>query len=452
MAAGGRRWLRTSLGESVSLRDMLIAWWPVILLIAAGFAVALHFVKPAPPDHVVISAGAEDGAYFAYARRYAEILARHNVVLEIKPSSGSVENYERLRKEGSGMDIGFVQGGIGVADDAPGLQSLGSMYFEPVWIFYRSEEEVDRLTQLAGRRLAIGPDGSGTRRLAIALLSANGMPLPKGKLSELTGSAAASALQRGEIDAVLLVASHQSAAVAALLRDPRVRLMSFAQAEGYARNFPFLSAIVLPAGGIDLRRNIPVQDVRLLATTANLVVREDLHPAIVDLLAAAGMAVHGGPGLFQDKGQFPSVKGGDFPVSSEAERYYKSGPSFLQRFLPFWVAIFVDRMIVLLVPFFALMVPLVRILPALYDWRISSRINRNYGQLRVLEGELDGGLADQASADFLDKLDQIEQRVNRLSVPISFNSQLYTLRQHIGLVRARVKPHAGGANQGGTSQ
>lgn len=431
-----------SVGESVLLRDMLIAWWSAILVVAVGFAVALHFVKPAPPDYVVISAGAEDGAYFAYAKRYREILARHNVVLEVKPSSGAVENYERLRKEGSGIDIGFVQGGIGVADDAPDLRSLGSMYFEPVWIFHRVSGTIDRLTQLEGRRLAIGPEGSGTRRLATALLTANGISVPQGKLSELTGSAAAKALQQGEIDAVLLVAGHQSAAVATLLREPKVRLMSFVQAEGYARNFPFLSAIVLPMGGIDLRQNIPGQDVHLLATTANLVVREELHPAIVGLLAAAGMEVHGAPGLFQDKGQFPFVKGGDFPVSPEAERYYKSGPSFLQRFLPFWAAIFVDRMIVLLVPFFALLIPLARILPALYDWRISSRINRNYGQLRVIEGELDNSAADETSANFSARLDQIEDRVNRLSVPISYNSQLYTLRQHIDMVRSRVKPQA----------
>lgn len=433
-----RRLFRPPSGKLISLREMAIAWWPVFLLIAAGFVVAYQFVQPAPPASVVINTGAEDGAYYAFAERYREVLARNYIWLEIRPSSGSVENYKLLQDPESGVDIAFVQAGIGAAGEAPELTSLGSVYYEPLWVFHRVAGTVKRLTQLKGSRIAIGPEGSGTRRLAAALLGVNKMPVPQGALSNLTGQAAAKALQQGRIDAAIFVASPQSPVVNALLRDRTVRLMDFAQAEAYTRHFPYLSALVLPKGGIDLQRNIPPQDMQLLATTANLLAREDLHPAIVGLLAAAATEVHGPAGLFQRNGEFPSGKGADFPLNPNAERYYRSGPPFLQRYLPFWAAIFVDRIIILLVPVIALMIPLLRILPWLYNWRVSSRIYRHYGQLRFLEDEVIHNSAHDKVGDYLARLDQIESQVNRLPLPLAFNHQLYTLREHIDLVRERI--------------
>ena len=442
------RLFRIPAGKQISLRDMLIAWWPAFLVVAAGFVVAFQFVKPEPPASVVIVTGAEDGAYHAYAKQYREVLARNDVALEIRSSAGSVENYRLLKDEESGVDIGFVQGGVGDAEEAPDLVSLGGMYYEPVWVFYRSAATLDRLTQLKGRRIAIGPAGSGTRRLATALLAANGIPIPKGALSDLSGDAAAKALQQGRIDVAIFVASPRSQAVNTLLRDQRVRLMSYSRAEAYARHFPHLFAIVLPKGGIDLRQDIPPHDVHLVATTANLVVRDDLHPAIVGLLAAAATEVHGVPGLFQRKGEFPSTKDVDFPMSPEAEHYYKSGPPFLQRFLPFWAANFVDRMIVLLVPIIALLIPLVRLLPSLYNWRVRSRIYRNYGELKFLEEEVANQPQAEKIAGYLARLDKIEDRVNHLPIPLAFHEQMYTLRGHIDLVRARIGKLAGTARSG----
>ena len=434
-----RRLFRVSIGKRISLRDMFFAWWPAILIVGAGFVIAYQFVQPAPPDRVVISAGPEDGAYYAYAERYREILARHDVWLDIQSSSGSVENYTLLNDQDAGVDIAFVQGGIGNAAEAPELVSLGGMYHEPLWVFYRHAEAIDRLAQVKANRIAIGPEGSGTRKLVTLLLIANGFAVPHGKLADLTGNAAAQALQQGRIDVAFFVASPQSEAVATLLRDRSVQLMSFRHSEAYVRHFPYLSTVVLPQGGIDLRHNIPPQDVHLLAATANLLVREDLHPALVGLFAAAAMEVHGGGGSFQRQGQFPSLQGTDFPISPEAERYYKSGPPFLQRYLPFWAAIFVDRMVVLLVPFFVLMIPLMRILPWLYNWRISSRIYRYYGQLRFLEDEVLRTTSGRKTAEYMQRLDEIESQVNRLPIPLAFNHQLYTLRQHIDLVRERVR-------------
>ena len=425
-------------GERLSLRDMFMAWWPALLVVAIGFAVAWQFVEPAPPRSVVMVTGAEDGAYFAFAKQYGEVLARNDIELEIRSTSGSVENYHLLKAEDSDVDFGFVHGGIGKAEDAPDLLSLGGMYSEPVWVFHRLGARIERLTQLKGRRIAIGPLGSGTRRLAASLLVASGVPIPHGPVADLTGDAAVRALQEGRADVVVLVASPQSRAVNALLRDRRVQLVSFSHAEAYTRHFPHLAAIVLPKGGIDLKLDIPPQDVRLVATTADLVVRDDLHPAVVGLLAEAAAEVHGRPGLFQRAHEFPSSVDVDFPMSADAARYYKSGAPFLQRYLPFWAANFVDRMIVLLVPIIALVIPLFRLLPALYHWRIRSRIYRQYGELKFLEDEVINQPAADKVRDYLARLDSIEDRVNKLRIPLAYHEQMYTLRGHIDLVRAYI--------------
>lgn len=425
-------------GKRLSLRDMFMAWWPALLVVAIGFAVAWQFVEPAPPRSVVMVTGAEDGAYFAFAKQYGEVLARNDIELEIRSTSGSVENYHLLKAEDSDVDFGFVHGGIGKAEDAPDLLSLGGMYYEPVWVFHRLGTRIERLTQLRGRRIAIGPLGSGTRRLAASLLVASGVPIPHGPVADLTGDAAVRALQEGRADVVVLVASPQSRAVNALLRDRRVQLVSFSHAEAYTRHFPHLAAIVLPKGGIDLKLDIPPQDVRLVATTADLVVRDDLHPAVVGLLAEAAAEVHGRPGLFQRAHEFPSSVDVDFPMSADAARYYKSGAPFLQRYLPFWAANFVDRMIVLLVPIIALVIPLFRLLPALYHWRIRSRIYSQYGELKFLEDEVINQPAADKVRDYLARLDSIEDRVNKLRIPLAYHEQMYTLRGHIDLVRAYI--------------
>ena len=433
-----QRLFRIPHGERISLRDMLIAWWPALLVVAAGFAFAWHYVEPAPPKKVTIATGTEDGAYYRYAARYGEILARNGITLELRKTSGSVENFDLLLEPHSGIDIAFVQGGVGDGERAPGLVSLGSMYYEPIWVFCRAGESLNLFTQLKGRRFAIGPEGSGTRRLSLTLLHANGLPIPNAAESALTGNAAANALLDKRVDIVILVAAAEADAIKTLLRDPRVRLLSFDRTEAYSRQFPYLSSVVLPRGVVDLKSDQPREDVHLIATTANLIVRDTLHPAIVGLLAAAAKEVHSAPGMLQRKDYFPSLMDVDFPASPVAARFYRSGPPFLQRYLPFWAAIFVDRMMVLLVPLIALALPLARALPALYDWRVRSRVYRHYGELRFLEDEIIGDPLPEKMAKYGERLDRIDERVNRLHIPLAYHSQLYMLRQHIELVRGRL--------------
>jgi TRAP-type uncharacterized transport system substrate-binding protein len=424
--------------SELSLRDVLAIGIPSLLALIAGFWIAAQFVRPAPPDHLVLSSGSEGGGYQLYAARYREILAREGIELRELPSAGSLENLGRLLDEKQQVDVAFVQGGSGVGVEAPHLVALGSIYCEPLWVFYRGARELDRLTQLQGKRLAIGPEGSGTRELALELLEANGVNRAPTQLLSVAGLAAAEALKKGEADAVFVVGAPESGAVWSLLYSEGVKLMSFSLVDAYTRRFPYLSKVVLPQGGIDLMRNLPARDVTLVAPVATLVAREDTHPALIDLLLQAAAEVHGGAGLFQRPGEFPKPTQVDFPLSREAERYYRSGKPFLQRYLPFWGATLVDRLIVMLVPIIAVLIPLLKFAPYLYGWRVRRRIYRWYGELKFLENEIEGDPAALTQAEWLARLERIDRGVEHIRTPLAYSDQLYTLRSHIGLVRESV--------------
>jgi hypothetical protein len=336
------------------------------------------------------------------------------------------------------VTIGFVQGGIAQEGDDADLMALASLYYEPLWVFYRAKETLDHVSRLRGRRIAIGPEGSGTRPLALQVLALAGLDGRNTRLFDYGANRGAEALARGQIDALMMVADTDTPQVARLLHDRSLRLMSFAQAEALTRHLSFLSHVVLPEGGIDFAANLPSRDVHLVAPAANLVVRDDIHPALISLLMQAATEIHGGAGLLRKAGDFPSAKGVDFAMSEDAERYLKSGPPFLQRHLPFWLAVFIDRMVVLLVPILAVLIPLVRFTPTVYAWRIKSRIYRWYGKLKVLEVDMEKAQGASEVRALTERLDEIEQSVSHIPTPLAFSEYLYNLRSHIALVRARL--------------
>jgi len=440
-----KRSLLSRLREA-SPRDLLAVGLPLLLILVAGFWAASRFMKPAPPDTLVLSTGAAGGAYQRFADAYQDVLAEYDIKLVSKPSAGSIENLARLRDEQVAVDGGFYQGGTGEPTDDDDLYSLGALYYEPLWIFYRADlagrSDLDRVLQLKGRRIAVGAEGSGTRQLALAVLHAGGIDDNDATLTAHGGAAIADALAKGEIDAACVVGSPTAATVARLLIAPGVRLMDLAHAEAYSRQLPYLSHVVLPRGGVDVARDLPPRDVNLVATTSTLLVRGDTHPALVGLLMQAAVATHGGAGMFNRPGEFPRPVAVDFPLSKEAERYYKSGKPFLQRYLPFWAATLVDRLIVMLVPVLGLLVPIVKFAPTLYGWRVRRRIFRRYGELKFLEAEVASDSKRHTRAEWLARLDAIEDDVNHLATPLGFSDMLYTLRSHIALVREAVDKRA----------
>jgi hypothetical protein len=424
----------------VSWRDLAIVALPTVLVLVAAFAVAGRFVQPAPPSRIVMTAGTEGSSFRNYAERYRKILARNGITLEIVASRGSVENLKHLSDPNQGVDIGFVQGGLRAQLRSDDLVSLGSVFYEPLFVLYRGSVPIDQLSKLAGKRLAIGPEGSGAAALALTLLKANGIePGGATALLPLADDAALQAMLQQHVDAVFLAGdSARPDEIRRLLHTPGVRLFDFVQAEGYVRRFRYLTRIDLPMGVLDLGRNLPSHPGTLVAATVELIAHSDLHPALSDLLIEAAQEVHGHATLLQKAGEFPSPVERDFPISEDATRYYKSGKSFAYRHLPFWLASLVDRLVVLLVPLIVLLLPALRLVPAMYNWRIRSRIYRRYAQLMAVERDSQKLQGDEDVRQMLGRVDTIERAVINLKLPPKFADEVYILRQHIDFVRARV--------------
>jgi len=401
-------------------------------------AVVNHFIEPAPPKTVIMTTGMEGGSYAVYAEWYRQILGREKVRLELLPSSGSVENLRRLRDPSFNVDVGFVQGGTSSRTEAPNLLSLGALFYTPLWVFYRSAETYDDLSRLKGKKINIGPEGSGVRKFAIDLLEASKAAAAPTALLDLTNPAGAKELVEGKIDAVMIFGTPDSPTVQELLRKEGIKLLSFSQAEAYTRLFPALSQVILPAGLLDLARKKPPADMHLLAITTNLVARDTLHPALVYLLLEAASEVHSGGGWVHKAGEFPSPKAQDFPLSDRAERFYKSGRPLLFDYLPFWVATFVDRLVLLLVPTAAILIPLIRIMPWFYSWRNRRKFFYWYGELKNLEMEVQERPQAERIADYQTRLERIEAAVNDVQVPLAFFHEAYNLKQHVDLVRGKL--------------
>jgi TRAP-type uncharacterized transport system substrate-binding protein len=427
-------WVRT-----VSWRAWLTIGLPVGAGLIATVLIAAHYVRPAPPRQIVFAAGVDGGAYRAFAEAYAKALARDGITVRLRATAGARENYRLLRDQKEPMDVGLVRSGIGDAEEAPRLVSLGAIGYEALWVFCRGRHTLDDLPGLRGRNIAIGSKGAGTRRLVRNLLAANGIDENDFRAFEIGGVEAAEALLTGRIDCAFLFEPPEAGVLKALIYSPEAQLVDFSRrADAYTKLIPALHKVVLPEGANDLASNRPSRPITLLAAQTQLVAREDLHPAIQALILQAATGVHGGTGLFQAEHEFPASRSFEFPLSVDAQRYYTSGRPFLQRYLPFWVANLVDRALVFLIPALAIVLPLVRILPPLYAWSVRRRIYRWYGELMFIENEMRRTLTRGETRDFDARLQWIEREVNELHPPLAFANQLYLLRQHIDFVQSRL--------------
>jgi len=431
----------------ISWRNLAVSIGPLVLLLAATFWITLHFVHPAPPTTISISAGPEGSSFAGIAERYRKILARQGVTLKVLPSHGSLDNLQRLGDPKVAVDIGFVQGGLAGLGNTGDLVSLGSVFYVPVFVFYRSPQPITRLSELGGKRISIGREGSGTRALAEILLKANGVePKEPTTLLDFEGKAAEDALAGGKVDAVFIMGDSATFRVMReLIATSGVRLFDFQQGDAYMRRFRYLSKLDIPAGSLDLGKNLPAQTLTLVAPTVELVARSELHPALSDMLIEAAREVHGRSGLFQKAGEFPAPLEHEYPVSDDAHRYYKSGKTFAYKHLPFWLASLVDRIVVVLVPLAVLLIPGMKVVPWLYRWRMNQRIYRRYAELMALERAAFSQTTSQEQAELLRRLDKIEERVITLNLPGSFADQVYILRQHITFVRNRIAQTGAGS-------
>ena len=438
--------------------DTLIGAGPLVVgLLLVGLALALYaayrVLDPTPDKRIVIATGPEQGAYAEFAKRYRPHLAQHGITVELRATQGSSENLALLRDGGAGVHAAFVQSGVDAPEEQrPGtLVSLGSVAYEPVWLFVREASvrerlgrtPLTRLAQMADWRINTGPEGGGAGPLFRRLAEANGLQATELTLGDKAPVHGVVDIVQGRTDALLMVAAAEAPLVQYLLQTPGVRLFPFVQAEAYARRFPSLRALVLPRGVIDLAADKPPADVPLIAATASLVVREDLHPALVQLLVQAARQVHGEAGWFARAGEFPNPSASDLPLATEAERFYRNGLPWLQRYLPFWLANFIDRMWIVVLPLIAVAIPLSRVLPPLVEMRLRSRVYRWYAHLRAIEQALEAKAPDLDA--LRDELEQVDAQVERIGVPLAYTHELYDLRSHIHLVRKRLLAARSGA-------
>jgi TRAP-type uncharacterized transport system substrate-binding protein len=431
----------------LSARDLLFTAGPFVLLALLLLGLAYRLLDPAPPSRVVMATGTEQGAYAEFGKRFAQVLARHGITVELRMTEGSAENLTLLRNRTSGVDVAFVQGGSDVesppGDAAPvELVSLGSMFYEPVWLFYREDAArrllntptLTSLAQLPGWRVNIGSPGSGVSVVMSRILEANALDAKALTLVRKGPTPAVVDLIDGSIDAMAFVSAPEALMVQMLLRTPGMRLFDFAQADAYSRRFAFMSPVTLPRGIVDLALDQPPQDVRLVAPTAMLVARDDVHPALVQLLVQAAQEVHGGAGWFQHKGDFPNTRNSEITIAAEAQRIYRSGVPWLQRYLPFWLANLIDRMWLALLSIVAVLIPLARVVPPLYEFRVRSRVFRWYAQLRKVEDSI----GERPPDELLRELEGLEERIGQVNVPLSYADELYTARSHVAMVRQRL--------------
>ena len=414
----------------------LARWLAAFLCVGILSWLALEYLVPSPPSRITIATGPKGSTFDYFGRRYRARFARVGIDLQLRQTVGALENFQLLQDPKSGVEIGFVTGGISDGREAPELLSTGLIYNVPFWIFYPSSTTLDGLPQLKGKRIAVGPEGSGTRFTAERILSKANINAKTATLVPLEGNAAIEALNDGRVDAVLIVGGSDAPAVRTLLTNPQVRLMDFPTAEAFTRLFPDLVRLVLPKGAIEIDPPNPPNDVTLVGTTAKVLIRDDLHPAVVQLLARTMKEEHSGLGLFQRSGEFPSSFDPEYPMAQVAVDYYKNGPSFLAKYLPFWMTIYAQRLIAFSVAAIAIVFPAFSFAPRLYEWIVQTRLRSLYRRLRVVENALHVGLTASQIADLQSELADIDKATS--TVPMRNSDLYFMLRYHLSQMRSRL--------------
>jgi TRAP-type uncharacterized transport system substrate-binding protein len=418
-----------------------IYWHPTLLrtlvaiiCLAGAVWFVMEYFNPAPPSTITIATGPKGGAYDFFAQQYQEKLARANVRLNIRITDGTSENIKLLEDPQSGVQVAFIVGGASNSQEAPGLLSLGRVNYQSFWLFYRGTETLNHLTQLKGKRIGVGPEGA----VATHVLDAAGVNSQSATLLPFTGSAGVQALLDGRLDAIFLALASESAIIQPLLRDPNIRLMSISETDALTRIFPSLVRLVLPQGMFDLEHDIPPNDVNLLGTTNAVVVRKDLHPEIIDLLAKTLVEVHSGAGIFQRAGEFPTQTDPEFAVADGAREFYKNGPSYLNEYLSYWSVSLIKKIVAVIVSCAVILVPLSNIVPKLSSWIVRDRIGNLYRQLRVIEANMQSELTDSQTNMLQSDLERIERSASNLNVPTRHSDLFFELKSHINLVRQRL--------------
>jgi len=419
-------------------RRDLLAFLAAIACVVTITSLLLMYFIPAPPTRFSIASGRSQQIYEGIGDQYREILARSNVDLQLRLTGGAVENIGLLNDPTSGIKAGFVQGGVSNEAQSPDLRSLGRINYQIYWIFQKAADTLSDLRQLKGKRIALGPNGSGQRPMAEKILAASGINYDNTTLLSMSSQEAASSLNDGDIDALFLPFALDSTILYALLTNPRVKSTSFTEADALVRIFPFLVRLVLPRAVINFEKIVPANELILIATSNAVLVHKDVHPAIIDLLAQAIVETHGKPGVFAKAGEFPTLTDPEYPMAETARDFYKNGPSVLNRYLPFWITNHAQRAMAVFVAVFAIIVPLFGYVPKLYKSLVEYRLHSMYRRLRAIEAILHRDIASRDVATLEADLAGVDRAIHLLSIPMQHSDLFFSIKLHLDLVRVQL--------------
>jgi TRAP-type uncharacterized transport system substrate-binding protein len=416
--------------QNLPSKKILTFGLPLVLLIIIVIIFSIRSLDPAPPNHLTIAIGEDQSEVQAVIKRYQRLLKAEGVTLHVKLTTGPIENLRLLEDDASGVSVAFVPDGLGSVDTQPDVESLGSLYYEPLWVFYRSKNQYNYFSQLIGEKIAVGKPGRGTL---------SGLDPNEAQLINMNSADSALALKKGAIDAAFFMLPADSSIIHDLALQKDLKMMDVSQAEAISRRDAAFRHLVLPRGALDLESDIPNKELNLVSSTTTLLVRDDLHPALSFLLLKAATTIHNASGILEKHGEFPTAKDDTFTLSKDAIQFYKTGAPFWQRYLPYWLAAWFDRFIFLVIPILAFVLPLFRAIPKIYNWRLRTKIYQRYGELKFIETEIKADATKEEQESYLQQISMIEERVNKMKMPQNFSEYLYSLKGHIQFVRDRIE-------------
>jgi uncharacterized protein len=410
---------------------------PILLLVVASFYLTSKFIEPSSKKEITIATGSIDGEYYNTALKYKEILEKQKVKVNILTSNGSMENIQFLNDKKA--DIAFVQNGIDFLKKQTEIKAIASIYYEPLWIFYKNDEyKMDYLIQLITKRVSLGREKSGTEDLALKMLNDNGINNENTQLLNNSTAEAKDLLIKGEIDAMFIVSSPNSKIIKELLENPDIKLFNFKRAKAYSRKYTFLESTPLYEGTIDLYRNLPSEDINLLSTTANLIVRNGFSDELTRLILKEIKKVHNKKELFEAANQFPNIENLTIDINEDADRYFTYGDTWLEKIFPYWIASNIDRLSILLIPLITLMIPLSKGFFPLYRWSIRSKIYKWYEQIHKIDLITEYESQDKLQ-DCLAQITILKKEIKQeTKVPLSYMGEYYDLIMHLELIISKI--------------
>ena len=411
---------------------------PILLLIIASFYITSQFIQPSPKKEFTIATGSENGQYYKTALLYKEILEKQKVKVNILTSNGSIDNLNLI--ENKKADMAFIQNGIDYKKKNTSIKAIASTNYEPLWIFYRNEGySMDYILQLISKKISIGEKGSGTFDLASKILTDNKLNNDNSTLLNYSTIDAKEKLLSGKIDAMFLVMSPNAPIVKELLENPDINLFTFKRSKAYSRKYSFLESLDLYEGTIDLYKNLPSEDVRLLSTTATLVIRDDFSEELIRLVLKSIKEVHNKKGLFEKENQFPNIDNITIEINEEAQRYHTYGDTWLEKIFPYWIASNLDRLKILLIPLITLLIPLLKGGVPLYRWSIRSKIYKWYDELQKIDLLLENLTSKEQLKEKLIEIEALKKEIKEeTKVPLSYMGEYYDLIMHIELIISKI--------------